>query len=169
MKFAGFSLSFCVSAILSNRVKLEQVEYIIPGFNYKGEIDESYFTIYWRKWPKEQVIDLLKQINICQMYMIPGINIARGIWYPAGEEQIPLFNQDDYAHWRLRDEELNMPLVRCKVAVDDVTTVGKIYAIWNKVDNQYGIGEAQELVTHYGIVDDVGQIATVRSDCFEEL
>ena len=83
MKYVGLSLSFCVKAILAKEIPLEYVEYIVPGFRFDGKIPEHYYDIYWSKWTKSEVDELLSKIKLVELPTSEVPNIAHGIWWFA--------------------------------------------------------------------------------------
>jgi len=85
-KYVGLSLSFCIKAILSGDIKADQVAFIVPGFDLKNWdfAFDHYMEIYWRRWPKETVVELLNKVDIRNLSP-KGHNIARGCWYPLDQ------------------------------------------------------------------------------------
>jgi hypothetical protein len=95
MKFIGLSLSFCVKDIMDGKVPREHVTQIIPGFCWDGGPPE-YFDIYWRKYDRQKVQELLDSMVI-SCYSIDGSfghNISKGYWMPE-VSNIPLHLRDN--------------------------------------------------------------------------
>ncbi len=64
-KLIGLSVSFCIRDICEGNVALEDVSYIIPGFNVvqnPEQIFNNYKDIYWRKNPN--ALEILRKVTL---------------------------------------------------------------------------------------------------------
>lgn len=82
-RYVGLSLSFCVQAILEKKISKERVAFIVPGFSFDGSIPERYFEIYWKKYPRSEVNEVLASLEFRGLPEgVSPQNIAAGIWWP---------------------------------------------------------------------------------------
>lgn len=64
----GLSVSFCVQEICEGKVAIEDVAYIIPGFNVKQTPEQIWKNYterfhYWKEYP-ERALEVIKALKI---------------------------------------------------------------------------------------------------------
>jgi hypothetical protein len=92
-KYIGFSLSFCVFAILRGKMKQEDIIHIYTGTAFPcetGTLAEEAVAhywdggMYWTEYPREEVLALIETLTpiITQLRLIGAVSprIATGVW-----------------------------------------------------------------------------------------
>ncbi len=99
MKLYGVSLSLCMLDILMGRIAEDVVGAIHCGFDYeKGRgAPGHYYDIYWRKFPKEHVDQLLARLDI-RPAVCEHRNISQGHWMIGEPTPARMEDADDRHH-----------------------------------------------------------------------
>lgn len=89
-KVIGLSVSFGIRDICEDKVKIEDVAYIVPGFSVvqtPEQIFENYKDIYWKKNP--EALEVLRQVKLVYIdhhdLRDAGIALANGCWISEEE------------------------------------------------------------------------------------
>lgn len=98
IKQVGLSVSFCIRDICEGNIALEDVSYIIPGFNVvqsPEQIFNNYKDIYWRKTPN--ALEILQKVTLKYIShdILTSLDVRRcdSVWIPKSEfsEKIRVF------------------------------------------------------------------------------
>lgn len=78
-KYTGLSLSFCILDLLKGRIREEDVLEIYCGFENYNIPPENYYDIYWKKFSRDVVNNLISRLTI-KSAICEWRNISQGHW-----------------------------------------------------------------------------------------
>lgn len=130
-RFVALSLSFAVKDLLTNRVPLDAVEYVVPNFAWPGLQNwladeckpfDRYMDTYWSYYAnRESVLELLAKLRFNSASH--QFNIAQGYWWPIDSCRDLALVLDDN-DLRFTTDEI-CQLLHCSRAVLLYASVGK--------------------------------------------